>query len=314
MSVKPEDIISSVLTFLRKELVRDTLNAESKEGIEVAVECLCKAYDIPDNIDTSNTVDLETIFQSYQKDEVLQWYSNINFSPTEEVKIEAEKYKNLGNTAMQQDKPEQAVIEYSKAIECDNSNPVYYCNRAASNNKLKNYKLALRDCQIAIKIDPHYAKAYGRMGLAHTQMNNFKAALEAYTKAAELDPNDPLYANNMQAAMSNLNNSSSNASGSSAVFPGLSEMSSKVLADPSIQQVFGELFANPSGQQPNAAGGSNTGIQALLNASQQIAAQLEQRNPELVEQIFQQFGPALNQMKPNVPRNPPGDGSSGSSQ
>uniref|UniRef100_A0A8D8V4T2 Small glutamine-rich tetratricopeptide repeat-containing protein beta n=1 Tax=Cacopsylla melanoneura TaxID=428564 RepID=A0A8D8V4T2_9HEMI len=314
MSVKPEDIISSVLTFLRKELVRDTLNGESKEGIEVAVECLCKAYDIPDNIDTSNTVDLESLFQSYQKDEVLQWYSNINFSPTEEVKIEAEKYKNLGNTAMQQDKPEQAVIEYSKAIECDNSNPVYYCNRAASNNKLKNYKLALRDCQIAIKIDPHYAKAYGRMGLAYTQMNNFKAALEAYTKAAELDPNDPLYANNMQAAMSNLNNSS-NAGGSSGVFPGLSEMSSKVLADPSIQQVFGELFANPGAQQPNAAGGSNTGIQALLNASQQIAAQLEQRS-ELVEQIFQQFGPALNQMKPNIPRNPPGDGSgpAGSSQ
>ncbi|KAI5698811.1 small glutamine-rich tetratricopeptide repeat-containing protein beta [Diaphorina citri] len=314
MSIKPEDIITSVITFLRKELLRDTLNAESKEGIEVAVECLCKAYDIPDNVDPASNVDIESLFQLYYKDEVLQWYSNINFSPTEEVKIEAEKYKNLGNTAMQQDKPEQAVIEYSKAIDCDNSNPVYYCNRAASNNKLKNYKLALRDCQIAIKIDPHYAKAYGRMGLAYTQMNDYKAALEAYTKAAELDPNDPLYANNMQAAMSNLNNSSS-ASGSGGVFPGLSEMSTKVLSDPSIQQVFGELFANP-GQQATATDGSNTGIQALLNASQQIAAQLEQRNPELVEQIFQQFGPALNNFKSNVPRNPPGngDGSSGSSQ
>lgn len=313
MSVKPEDVITSVITFLRKELVRDTLNAESKEGIEVAVECLCKAYDIPDNFEPGNSVDIESLFKLYQQDEVLQWYSHINFTPTEEVKIEAEKYKVLGNVAMQQDKPDQAVIEYSKAIELDNSNPVYYCNRAASNNKLQNYKLALRDCQIAIKIDPHYAKAYGRMGLAYTQMNNYKAALEAYTKAAELDPNDPLYANNMQAAMSNLNKSSSAGGASGGVFPGLSEMSNKVLSDPSIQQVFGELFAN-QGQQPSAASGSNTGIQALLNASQQIAAQLEQRNPELVEQIFQQFGPAMNNIKPNLPRNPPGDGSSGSSQ
>lgn len=312
MSVKPEEVITSVITFLRRELVRDTLNAESKEGIEVALECLCKAYDLPDNIETVSGLDLEYLFQQYHQDEVSQWYNTINFTPTEEVQIEAEKYKNLGNTAMQQEKPEQAVIEYSKAIECDNSNPVYYCNRAASNNKLKNYKLALRDCQIAIKIDPHYAKAYGRMGLAYTQMNNYKAALEAYTKAAELDPNDPLYVNNMQAAMSNLNKSSSTGGPSGGIFPGMSEMSTKIMSDPSVQQVFGELFAG--GQNASTVSGSNPGIQALLNASQQIAAQLEQRNPELVEQIFQQFGPTLNNI--NVPRNPPPnpDGSSGSSQ
>lgn len=312
MSVKPEEIITSVIMFLRKELVRDTLNAESKEGIEVAVECLCKAYDLPDTFEPGSGVDIESLFQQYRQDEVSQWFSTINFTPTEEVKIEAEKCKNQGNTAMQQDKPEQAVIEYSKAIECDNSNPVYYCNRAASNNKLKNYKLALRDCQIAIRIDPHYAKAYGRMGLAYTQMNNYKAALEAYTKAAELDPNDPLYANNMQAAMSNLNKSSSTAGASGGMYSGISEMSTKILSDPSVQQAFGELFAGD--QNASGVSGSNPGIQALLNASQQIAAQLEQRNPELVEQIFQQFGPTLNNI--NVPRNlPPNpDGSSGSNQ
>lgn len=296
MSVKPEDIISSVVTFLRKELGRDTLNSEAKEGVEVAVECLCKAYDIPDTIDTNKTVNLEALFEDHFKDEASVIYNSINFVPTEEAKRKAEEYKNLGNAAMQQDKPDVAILQYSKAIDCDNSNPVYYCNRAASHNKLKNNKLALRDCQVAIKIDPSYAKAYGRMGLAYTQMNNFQAALESYVKAAELDPDDPLYANNVQAAMGNVCNP-----------PDPTDLTNKILSDGSIQQLLSNIMS-PTAQGQDGA--SNSGIQALLTASQQMAEQFEQRNPQLVEQILQQFGPAMSHIAQR--NNPPADGSSGS--
>ena len=56
---------------------------------------------------------------------------------------------------------------YSKAIELDGGNPVFYCNRAAAHSKMNNHHLAIEDCQRAIDMDPSYSKAYGRMGLAH---------------------------------------------------------------------------------------------------------------------------------------------------
>lgn len=38
------------------------------------------------------------------------------------------------------------------------------CCRAAAYSKLGNYAGAVQDCEQAIRIDPNYSKAYGRMG------------------------------------------------------------------------------------------------------------------------------------------------------
>lgn len=39
-----------------------------------------------------------------------------------------------------------------------------YAHRAAAYSKLGNYAGAVQDCERAIRIDPTYSKAYGRMG------------------------------------------------------------------------------------------------------------------------------------------------------
>ena len=68
------------------------------------------------------------------------------------------------------------MIMYSKAIELDGSNPVFYCNRAAAHryedmmmmammmimmthSKMTSHHLAIEDCQRAIDMDPSYSKA-----------------------------------------------------------------------------------------------------------------------------------------------------------
>jgi len=38
------------------------------------------------------------------------------------------------------------------------------CYSAAAHNKLNNNDQALNDCFRSIEIDPHYSKAYGRLG------------------------------------------------------------------------------------------------------------------------------------------------------
>ncbi len=88
---------------------------------------------------------------------------------------------------MKEENYSSAVDCYTKALELDQRNAVYYCNRwvrwecvmyvfmcggdcwdcslrAAAHSKLGNYTEATGDCERAIAIDPSYSKAYGRMG------------------------------------------------------------------------------------------------------------------------------------------------------
>ena len=96
-------------------------------------------------------------------------------SPPSAADIDKEKAKRLkteGNNLMRTEKFVDALEMYSKAIELDGGNPVFYCNRAAAHSKMNNHHLAIEDCQRAIDMDPSYSKAYGRMGLAHRCVAN----------------------------------------------------------------------------------------------------------------------------------------------
>jgi len=83
---------------------------------------------------------------------------------SEENKVRAEELKHLGNDAMKNLSFSEALTHYTEAVRLDGRNSVYFCNRAAAYIKLEQYNEALRDCQIAIRLQPNYARAYGRMG------------------------------------------------------------------------------------------------------------------------------------------------------
>ena len=56
----------------------------------------------------------------------------------------------------------QAIELYSKAIELNPTNAVYYANRSISHLRLENYGYALADASRAIETDKSYLKAYYR--------------------------------------------------------------------------------------------------------------------------------------------------------
>ena len=56
----------------------------------------------------------------------------------------------------------QAIELYSKAIELNPTNAVYYANRSISHLRLENYGYALADASRAIETDKTYLKAYYR--------------------------------------------------------------------------------------------------------------------------------------------------------
>eukprot|EP01050_Picozoa_sp_SAG11_P022291 SAG11_NODE_4180_length_2025_cov_44.048806_2_plen_189_part_00 len=116
-----------------------------------------------------------------------------------EAKAEANALKAEGNKALA-DNPPEAVRCYSAAIELDPTNHVFFSNRAAAHTKLQQYGDAIADCappsrppecnlprrhcplsrdgggggggggsagEVAIELEPSYAKAYSRLGLAY---------------------------------------------------------------------------------------------------------------------------------------------------
>lgn len=53
----------------------------------------------------------------------------------------------------------QAIDLYTKAIELNSENAVYFANRALAHTKLEEYGSAIQDASKAVEIDPRYSKA-----------------------------------------------------------------------------------------------------------------------------------------------------------
>jgi tetratricopeptide (TPR) repeat protein len=114
--------------------------------------------------------------------------------------IEADRFKCLGNKQMAQQKYEDAYESYSRAIEVSSSQPaaaghhgrhpeshVFFSNRAAACLSLKRYSDAVVDAQQSIAFQPTFSKAQARLGQALYFSRRYEESILAYEKALELD-------------------------------------------------------------------------------------------------------------------------------
>ncbi|PSR74464.1 hypothetical protein PHLCEN_2v9811 [Hermanssonia centrifuga] len=103
---------------------------------------------------------------------------------------QAEKQKELGNTAFTSKKFQDAVEHYSRAIEYNPNEPNYSSNRAAAYMALKKYKPATADCQHALSIqgDSPSAKVLIRLARCQLYTGHTAPALSALRTALSLEP------------------------------------------------------------------------------------------------------------------------------
>jgi len=66
-----------------------------------------------------------------------------------------------------------AIESYTKAIELDGGNPVFYSNRAAAYSSKNDHLSAIGDAEKAIAIDSAFVKAYHRLGFASPSFSVF---------------------------------------------------------------------------------------------------------------------------------------------
>lgn len=103
-------------------------------------------------------------------------------------KMTPEDHKNMGNKYFKEKKYRQAITEFTKAIELDPSNAVYFYNRATVHYSLANYKECEKDSTEALRLDPRYIKAYFRRALARYDLGKGMSAIEDLEAAQNINP------------------------------------------------------------------------------------------------------------------------------
>lgn len=292
--IEAKYFVRSFLRFLNRQLEQPNFSSDSRESLEVAIQCLENVYEIGQEAEgdngQENPLNHVDLFEVYRG-------AFTNVSP--ERKQEAENLKNEGNRLMKEEKYQEALNTYSKAISLDATNPVFYCNRAAAYSRLGDYQCASDDCRMSLRYDPNYSKAYGRLGLAYSKMNKHQQALDAYQNALRIEPDNQDYKNNMSVTQQRLDElRSAPASGAAGAGglpnlgagglggidfaaalnnPALVNMATRMMSDPSIQNMLGQLS------------GMNN-VDALMETGRQLAMQMSTQNPDL-------FTSALRQME-----------------
>ncbi|KAA0184387.1 hypothetical protein HAZT_HAZT004002 [Hyalella azteca] len=202
-----KQLVHSFVEFLRSELAQGetALGAEAAESVEVALQCLETAYNLPAS--PAPNVELYAIFSEALNRQCVnssipqqQASGSSTQLPTDEDKARAEQLKAEGNARMKEGDFAASIQSYTQAIEKDPHNAVYYCNRAAAHSKLENHNAAIEDCKKALNLEPNYSKAYGRMGLAYSNVNKLTEARDCYKRALELEPENESYASNLSIA------------------------------------------------------------------------------------------------------------------
>jgi len=100
----------------------------------------------------------------------------------------AEQWKNNGNAAFQKGNNAEAVKCYSKAIEIDPNNHVYFTNRATAYAAMQEWEKALPDADKAVTLKNDWVKGWFRKGQALVGLKRYDDAVDAYKRAVELDP------------------------------------------------------------------------------------------------------------------------------
>ncbi|CAH1396592.1 unnamed protein product [Nezara viridula] len=102
----------------------------------------------------------------------------------------AEEYKEKANSLFKSQQYEGAIEFYTKAIELDPNNAIYYSNRSFAYMKTECFGSALADATKAVELQNSYVKAYYRRATAYMALGKFKLALRDYEAVSKACPND----------------------------------------------------------------------------------------------------------------------------
>lgn len=118
------------------------------------------------------------------------WKDEITLS-TDSIKKSPGKgrpYNNRGDALVDEQRYEEALLDFDKAIELLPQYAMAYYNRGNLYQKQKKYDLALEDFNYAIRYERDFDKAYNNRGTLYKETNRFDEAIVDYDRAISLNP------------------------------------------------------------------------------------------------------------------------------
>ena len=108
-----------------------------------------------------------------------------------------ETLKEKGNALFKQNKYNEAIEYYERAIKINNTIEVLYSNKGTCEKCLKNYKQAIKDYKKALEINPKNTKNLNRLASVYIIVGNLGEAKIIQQKALNLEPNNSVYKDQM---------------------------------------------------------------------------------------------------------------------
>lgn len=99
-------------------------------------------------------------------------------------------YNNRGCAYDDLEEYDKAISDYNKAIELDPENATIYNNRGYLYIILREYDKALLDFEEAIRLQPNNADLYGNRGCLYDDLGDYDKAIGDYSRSIELNPNN----------------------------------------------------------------------------------------------------------------------------
>ena len=107
------------------------------------------------------------------------------------TKLSALLHNNIALKYHDLQKPNEAIQEYTKAIDIDPTYSLAFYNRAITERSLEMLEDALRDYTKAHELDPTDSDALNNRGSIYFHQNKFDLAAQDFSKSIELDTTSP---------------------------------------------------------------------------------------------------------------------------
>lgn len=114
-----------------------------------------------------------------------------DFKKVAPLTLEAKKelslmFKSAGNHSFSKKDYKKGIEHYTNAIKCDDTDAIFFSNRAACYNALQDYEKVVEDTTKALELKPDYIKCFSRRAVAYEHLKKYADACLDFTSSCIL--------------------------------------------------------------------------------------------------------------------------------